>query len=277
MRILITGKDSYVGESFADFIDSDCCSVDVLDVHNNGWYTFDFSPYDAVVHVAALVHKSEKDYEREEYYKVNCELAVGIAKKAKESGVSQFLFFSTMSVYGVKYGLITKDTELRPFSYYGESKMEAEKQISALSSDKFTVAILRPPMIYGKGCKGNYVTLSKFAKNFPLFPDYKSCRSMIYIENLCRFMKKAIDEKLSGVYCPQDESYVNTSQMVKAVANANGKKIKLTKIFNPFITLALKMKITIVCKVFGSLIYEKDLCPDFEKVDFETSIKRTEE
>ena len=90
-------------------------------------------------------------------------------------------------------------------------------------------------------------------------------------------MKKSIDEKLGGVYCVQDKNYVNTSQMVKEIAKANGKNIVLTKIFNPFITLALKLKIRIVCKVFGSLTYEKDLCPDFEKVDFITAIKRTEE
>lgn len=276
-RILITGKNSYIGEKFESFITEYGYSVDTVDMIGKGWENCDFSNYDTVVHVAAIVHKQEKEYSNDEYFKVNCELAVDVAKKAKSSGVSQFVFISTMSVYGVVNGVITKDTALNPFNNYGKSKLEAERRILELLDESFTVAVLRPPIVYGKGCKGNYVELSKFAKKLPFFPDYKSCRSMIYIDNLTRFIKKVIDEKLSGIFCPQDESYVNTSQMVKAVANANGKKIKLIKIFNPFITLALKMRINIVCKVFGSLIYEKDLCPEYEKVDFETAIKRTEE
>ncbi|MBQ8859925.1 MAG: NAD-dependent epimerase/dehydratase family protein [Ruminococcus sp.] len=276
-RVLITGKNSYIGDCFSEFTTEYYDAVDTIDMIGDSWKTSDFSLYDAVVHVAALVHKLEKDYTKEEYFRVNCELAVQVAKKAKESGVSQFVFLSTMSVYGLRNGVITKDTKPSPFNNYGRSKLDAEKELQSLEDNNFTVTILRPPIVYGKGCKGNYVELSKFAKKMPFFPDYKSSRSMVYIENLCRFMKKSIDEKLGGVYCVQDKNYVNTSQMVKEIAKANGKNIVLTKIFNPFITLALKLKIRIVCKVFGSLTYEKDLCPDFEKVDFITAIKRTEE
>ncbi len=276
-RILITGKNSYIGSKFCDFTTKYGNTVDTVDMIGDDWKNHDFSCYDAVVHVAAVVHKKENSVSKEEYFKVNTQLAVEVAKKAKDSGVSQLLFLSTMSVYGVLNGVISKDTELKPFNEYGKSKLAAEKEISAFEDDNFSVVIVRPPMVYGKGCKGNYMSLAKFAKKLPFFPLYKSQRSMIYIDNLCSFLHKAIDENLSGVFCPQDEEYVNTSLMVEEVARANGRNIKLTKIFNPFITLALKMKINIACKVFGSLIYEKDLCPEFEKVDFKTAIKHTEE
>ncbi len=274
-RILITGKNSYIGDSFSEFM----CDypVEIIDTEKEAWKSHDFSGYDTVVHVAAIVHKQEKLFTEEEYKKVNTMLAYEVAKKAKENGVKQFVFLSTMSVYGVVNGVITKDTMLTPFNAYGKSKLQAERLIQSLEDESFKVSILRPPIVYGKGCKGNYNALRKFALKLPFFPDFKSNRSMVYIGNLCSFMKKAIDEKLSGVFCVQDGAYVNTSQMVKKVANANGKDIKLTKLFNPFIRLALKMKIHIICKVFGSLTYDSSLCPQYEKVDFDTAIKLTEE
>lgn len=276
-RILITGKNSYIGSKFCDFTTKYGNTVDTVDMIGEEWRNHDFSSYDVVVHVAAVVHQKENSVSKDEYFKVNTQLAAAVAKRAKDSGVSQFVFLSTMSVYGVLNGVIGKDTELNPFNEYGKSKLAAEKEISALKDSNFSVVIVRPPMVYGKGCKGNYVSLSKFAKKLPFFPMYNSQRSMIYIDNLSYFLQKTIDENLSGVFCPQDEEYVNTSMMVKAVAEENGKNIKLTKFFNPFITLALKMKINIVCKVFGSLIYEKDLCPEFSRVDLKTAIKHTEE
>lgn len=275
-QILITGRNSYIGSMFAEFTTEYGYVTDIVDMIGMEWKSCDFSIYDAVVHVAAIVHKQERKYSQEEYFKVNSELAFEVAQKAKNDGIKQFVFLSTMSVYGVRNGVVTKDTPCIPFNPYGESKLKAEQMIRELEDDSFTVTVLRPPIVYGKGCKGNYVELSKFAKKLPFFPDYKSQRSMIYIDNLSAFIKKAIDEKLSGVFCPQDDEYVCASDMVKKVAKANGKAIKLTKIFNPFIALALKLKINIVCKIFGSLTYEKDLCPEYSKVDFDTAIEKTE-
>ncbi len=276
MRILITGENSYVGMSFERYVCEDEYCVDTVNMENDSFKDMSFSSYDAVVHVAAIVHKKERKYSQQEYFKVNSELAFEVAQKAKNDGVKQFVFLSTMSVYGVLDGVIKKDTPCSPVSFYGESKLKAEQMISDLENDNFTVTVLRPPIVYGKGCKGNYVELSKFAKKLPFFPDFKSQRSMIYIDNLSAFIKKAIDKRLSGVFCPQDDEYVCTADMVQKVAKANGKDIKLTKIFNPFIALAIKLKINIVCKVFGSLTYEKDLCPEYSKVDFKTAIEKTE-
>ncbi len=276
-RVLITGKDSYIGDMFCDYTTEYYDVVDIVDVRTDEWKNHDFSHYDVVIHVAAIVHKQDKTYTDEECYKVNTDLAFEVAQKAKRSGVKQFVFLSTMSVYGVINGVVNKDTEFNPFNIYGKSKLKAEQLINSLADDGFGVTILRPPMVYGKGCKGNYNELAGFARKMPFFPNYSSSRSMIYIDNLCEIIKKCIDENLFGAFCPQDECYVNTSDMVKLVSYYNGRKIRLTKVFNPFITLALKMKISIVQKVFGSLTYDVDLCPPYKKVDFETAIKKTEE
>lgn len=276
-KILVTGKNSYIGNSFIDYVGNKNDIVDVTDTLTNEWKNTDFSQYDAILHVAAIVHKQPKNYTEDEYFSVNSQLVYDIAKKAKESGVKTFVFLSTMSVYGVHNGSIGKDTKYKPFNMYGKTKLKAEQMIQELCDDSFSVVILRPPIVYGKNCKGNYVTLSKFAKKLPFFPDYESYRSMIYIDNLCEFIKKSIDEGLCGVFCPQDEHYVMTSKMVRLVAKANGKEIKMTKLFNPLITLGIKLKIRILCKVFGTLVYDDSLKLEYDRVDLETAIRKTEE
>ena len=275
-RVLVTGKNSYIGDSFCDYVTEYGYSVDVVDTINDAYKGVDFSGYDAVVHVAAIVHKKEDEYSREECFAVNTQLAFDVAQKAKNDGVKQFVLLSTMSVYGKVSGVITNDTDTTPLNLYGESKLKAEQMINKLADENFTVTILRPPIVYGKGCKGNYVQLSAFAKKFPLFPDLKSQRSMIYIGNLLAFIRKAIDENLSGVFCPQDEEYVCTSDMVRLIAQCNGKKLRLTKVFNPLVKLCLKLNVNIFCKVFGNLVYDKSLCPDYEKTDFKTAIEESE-
>ena len=109
-------------------------------------------------------------------------------------------------------------------------------------------------MIYGNGCKGNYVRLEKFALKSPIFPDMKNRRSMIYIDNLCEFVKQIIDNESRGLFLPQNKEYVCTSDMVRDIAEAHGKKIYMTKLFNPLLRL---LKVSTVNKVFGDLVYEQ--------------------
>jgi UDP-glucose 4-epimerase len=181
-----------------------------------------------------------------------------------------------MSVYGLEYGIINKETPPRPKSNYGRSKLQAEEMIKTLESDSFIITILRPPMVYGNKCKGNYPKLAKLAKKLPVFPDIDNKRSMIYIDNLSEFIKILIDECESGLFYPQDLEYVRTSEMVRLIADAHGKKIKLTKVFNPLLKL---LRINIVNKVFGNLVYEKDLSvykKNYQVYDFQSSIFMTE-
>lgn len=187
-----------------------------------------------------IAKKRDKDL----YFRVNRDLAYEVAKKAKKEGVSQFIFLSSMSVYGMETGVITRDTVPQPKSLYGKSKLEAEKLIEHLNDQTYKVAILRPPMVYGKGCKGNYPKLAKLAKITPLFPDIDNKRSMIYVDNLSKFLKVIIDDNQSGLFFPQNNEYVKTSELVKLIAKYNNKKIRLTKLFNPIIN-SLKFNSTV--------------------------------
>ena len=230
-KILITGANSYIGTSFEKWVGQwpDKYSVDTVDMKDGSWKKKDFSQYDVVFHVAGIAHIKETKENQGLYYKVNRDLAYETAKKAKADGVKQFIFLSSMSVYGIETGVISKDTPLRPNSAYGKSKVEAEELISGLASDVFKVATLRPPMVYGKGCKGNYQRLAKLAVKTPIFPDIDNKRSMVYIDNLCEFVRLLIDDCGAGLYFPQNDEYVKTSEMVKLIAEAHGKKIRMTK------------------------------------------------
>ena len=257
-RVLIAGADSYIGTSFENYIGEhypNDFKIDTVDMRDDGWREKSFSGYDAVFHVAGIAHQRETKENERSYFEINRDLAFETAQKAKEEGVAQFVFLSSMSVYGMLTGHITKDTELKPNTNYGKSKLEAEQTINSLNDTKFKVCILRPPMIYGKGCKGNYQTLRKFALKLKFFPYVKNERSMLYIQNLCEFVRLMIENGESGTFFPQNDEYSNTSEMVKLIAAAHGKKVYLVKGFGWALKF-LGLFTGLVKKAFGSLTYD---------------------
>ena len=151
-RILITGANSYIGTSFEAWMKRyDGYEVDTVDTMNDRWKKADFSRYDAVFHVAGLAHADPKPEMRDMYYKVNTDLAVDVAEYAKAHGVKQFVFMSSIIVYGSDNTHITKDTVPAPKNFYGDSKLQADIRLHKLNDSTFKVVSVRPPMIYGKG------------------------------------------------------------------------------------------------------------------------------
>ena len=274
-KVLITGKDSYIGISLEQWLmkEPDNYQVDTVDMKDESWKEKDFSEYDTVFHVAGIAHVKETQENRDLYQKINTDLAVEAAKKAKKEGVEQFIFLSSMSVYGVEKGIITESTALLPKTAYGKSKMEAEALIRDLQTDSFVIAVLRPPMVYGKGCKGNYPRLAEFALKIPVFPNIDNERSMIYIDNLTEFVKNLIDQRKDGLFFPQNAEYVNTSEMVRLIAEIHGKKMIMTKLFNPILRM---MNISTINKLFGNLVYDKNIASNISLVEFVETIRKTE-
>lgn len=282
-KILITGENSYVGKSLVKWLESypDKYAIDSISLRNDSWKEKEFSVYDVVFHVAGIAHVSSDPKMEEMYYKVNRDLTIEAAKKAKEEGVKQFIFMSSIIVYGdsgIDKRVIDKETIPTPSNFYGNSKLLAEEGIRPFNSEKFKVAIMRPPMIYGKGSKGNYLKLSKVTRKLPLFPDVENQRSMLHIDNLCEFIKFMIDNEESGLFFPQNKEYVKTSQIVKIIAEVHGKKIRLTRVFNPVLKV-LGMKIGLINKVFGNLVYDKSMSrykEDYQIRDLRKSIELSE-
>ncbi|MGE6611532.1 NAD-dependent epimerase/dehydratase family protein [Peribacillus sp. NPDC076916] len=282
-KILITGSNSYIGTSLEKWLRKypDKYSIGFKSLRNDLWKKHDFSEYDVVLHMAGIAHVSSDPKMEEMYYKVNRDLTIETAEKSKEEGVKQFIFMSSIIVYGDSSSnkrIIDKNTVPTPSNFYGNSKLQAEEGIKPLENDKFKVAILRPPMIYGRGSKGNYPKLAKVAQKLPVFPDIDNQRSMLHIDNLCEFIRFVVDNEDSGLFFPQNNAYVKTSEMVKMIADVHGKKIILTKLFNPILQV-LGHKSELINKVFGNLIYDQSLSDykeNYQIRDFRKTIELTE-
>ena len=292
-KILITGAGSYVGESvkaylekFKNDIGESTYKVDTLDMLDESWRECDFSTYDVVYHVAGIAHADVGNVTEEQkalYYKVNRDLAVEVTEKAKSEGVKQFIFMSSMIVYsGCLEKVITKDTEPKPLNFYGDSKWQADQKIRELGDANFKVVVLRPPMIYGKGSKGNYPMLAKLATKLPVFPIVHNKRSMLYIENLCEFVRLMIDNEEEGVFFPQNGEYSNTSDLVQMIAEVKGHRIVML----PGTAWGVKVLERVPGKIgglsekaFGDSAYEMEMSEyreDYRVCSLAESVRRTE-
>jgi UDP-glucose 4-epimerase len=279
-KILITGARSFVGTSLARWLGQwpDNYTVSSVDLRGNEWRDKDFHSYDVIYHVAAIVHTKEKD--ANQYFRVNKNLAVEVAIKAKEEGVGQFIFLSTMGVYGKETGAIDGQTATNPRTPYAQSKLESEGLLNALCDASFKVVILRPPLVYGRNCKGNYPKLSGLALRLPLVPTIRNQRSMIFIDNLSEFVRLAIDRELDGLFFPQNKQYVETTELMQSIARVHSKRLRLVNGLTAFVSLGIILSATIG-KVFGSLTYSKDMSGgpaefEYETCSFEESVVLTE-
>lgn len=248
--ILIIGENSYIGKYLEQYLNS--CSkeyeVETVSSVNNNWKNLDFKNYDVLINVAAIVHNPKA--ESKLYYKVNRDLVIDLVNKAKKEGIKQFIQMSTMNVFGLDDGIIDEKTSLLPNNNYGKSKLEADNYLNKIKDEKFKVCIIRPPMVYGKGCKGNYKRLEKYVEYIPFFPNLKNKKDFIFIENLTDFIKYAIDNKIDGIFYPRDPEPISTYEIVKSIALNKKKPMFLLGIFNPIIKLLIS-RINIIKTVFS--------------------------
>ncbi|MBP1043651.1 sugar nucleotide-binding protein [Vagococcus sp. BWB3-3] len=296
-RVLITGENSYIGTSVEQWLkkDSELFEVTVVSVRGNDWRSQNWKEYDCIFHVAGIAHADTGKITEEEkarYYQINRDLSFDVAEKFKadrQGKKSQFIYMSSIIVYDDKTNVskqrvITSQTKPNPSSFYGDSKLQAELKLSELEDDGFTLAVVRPPMIYGKGSKGNYSMLSRLALKTPVFPKFDNERSMLHISNLSEFIRLLIMEEISGIFFPQNKEYIKTSDLVKIVADTHNHKLILTPLFNWGIILLslIPGKVgKLTNKAFGNLVYDKKISTEkidnYQIIDFEESIKLTEE
>lgn len=286
MRVLISGKDSYIGDHIADWLlsskDQDF-AIDFLDVRNPDWHTMPFDGYDAVVHVAGIVHR--KDIKDPEIYDVvNTQLPYEVASKAKKAGVRQFIFLSTMAVYGLgkklKENYVGLDSPINLTTLYGKSKYNAELKLRKLEDSDFIVSIVRPPNVYGKGCKGGYITgYVSILRRMPSIPDAFNHvkQSILYIDNLCEFVRLLLVNKTGGTFLPQDDTTVSAVDLMDTINQIMGLKKKKSKI------LGLLLKpfsfIPLIVKGYGGIAYPLSASTYFDGnyvvVPFKEAMRRT--
>lgn len=283
MKILIVGKKSYIGDHIDEWLSSRDMVVNQLDVLTDEWKTFDYSSYDSIVHVAGIVHRPDCD-DWDLFKRVNAEMPISIATMAKEQGVKQYVFISTMGVYGVDKSLrpniIDNCTPLNANSMYGKSKKMAEEGLFNLQDEAFNVVVVRPPSVYGKGCRGGYITgFTTIAQKLPIIPRaYENVKqSFIYIDNLSELVRLVIEKKLNGVFCPQDDRALCASELLRILSGGIGKKYRSSWLLGQGVRLL--HFIPIVKKAFGGVEYSPELSSikdvDYVVVPIEEGMKRT--
>ncbi len=297
-RILIIGSGSYIGTSVEWYLarynaelGKEEYRIDTLSQRDETWETYNFAPYDTIFDVTGIAHvdvdKVSEDT-KELYQRINCEWAAAAARKAKRQGVPQFIYMSSVIVYGDSAPLgqkkhITEETPAAPANFYGESKLRAEQKLSELSDQAFHVALIRSPFVYGPNCRGNYPLLARMAEKTSVFPKIENERSMIYVENLAEFLRMLIDSGKGGLFFPQNGEYTTTARMVQLIGAAREKKIQLWNALNPLVKLAARVPGRVgkmANKAFGSLTIDQELSKrdfkGYQIYSLEESIRKTE-
>ena len=275
MKILITGLHSYVGNHVGEHLIQAGHQVEYMSLRNESWKNSSFKPYDVIFHVAGIAHVPIKNNKSDLYKKINYDLTVQLAEKAKKENVNHFIFMSSIMVFGSQ-GTIKKTTIPMPDNPYGKSKRDAEIALNKIASKTFKVSIIRAPMIYGKNSKGNFNRLRKLSLKWGLWPDYQNKRSMLYIKNLSLFIEHIINIEKSGTYHPQNKEWITTVEMVKHIRELNDKKTYLFRTLNVFVNIGLKYFKTFQ-KLFGSFYYDfnEDILDSF--LDLNSSLKEIEQ
>lgn len=283
LKMLITGANGFIANAVLNHLkDSTEIKAAAISVRGDDWQKLDFSQYDCILHTAGVAHVDPDPSLADQYEKINHRLTVAIAKKAKAEGVGQFIFLSSIIVFGEasRAGVrhtITSRTRPTPVNAYGQSKLDAEKDLRAMESDSFRAAIIRPPMVYGKGCKGNYNTLAKLARKLPVFPEFYNNRSMIYVENLAELIRLIALRRDRGTFHPQDLVPRSVTEIVHEICHVHGKSMRFWRILSPLVRLTGFRGL--VRRAFGDVCYSRTMSEypeNYRIVGFQEAIRRTE-
>ena len=277
-HVLIIGGSSFVAKNFIRLLQDNYVIKTVSRTStgfNNELVVQDFSSLssevfkgiDVVINCAAIVHQ-QKEVETSVYNKINFELAVDIAKKAKHVGVKTFIQLSTIAVYG-KLTHVTENSVESPVNAYGKSKLLADNALKEMVNENFNIIIFRPPMIYGStDAPGNMMRLISFiAKGLPLpFKGLQNKRDFIHIDNLIGFIDVSIKKNSSGVFLVSDDSPVFISELYNVIVNCLEKPNRAFKL--PAICFMVIKRIVpgIYDKLFGNLTI--DISSTLSVLDF---------
>jgi nucleoside-diphosphate-sugar epimerase len=275
-KILITGSQSFVGTNFRNH--SKFNEIDEVALFNYEPGKINFSEYDVILHLVAIVHQKATIPEAE-YFRVNRDLTLQIAREAKQAGVRQFIFLSTVKVYGAfrtNSDPWNESSACFPEDAYGRSKYEAEKALRALNDDLFTVSIIRTPLVYGEGVRANMASLVKLVKQSIILPfkGIHNKRNYTSAENLVAFIDRIIEEKIPGVFIAMDRKAISTTELVKMISENLDKKTILFKMPDLLIKFGMFVFPKFFDRLYGS--YEMDNSKTLQTLDFEPPVTTRE-
>ena len=268
-KILITGAKSFVGTNFRRF--SKYREVDEISLYEHKPEEINFAQYEIVLHLAGIVHQSKKIPDKE-YFIVNRDLCLNVAKHAKKGGVKQFIFLSTVKVYGnfiTGTNIRNEDSTCFPDDPYGKSKLEAEFGLRKLEGHDFIVSVIRTPLVYGDGVKANMMSLVRLVEKTPVLPfkGINNKRNFTYIENLVGFIDQIIIKKASGVFIAMDVKAISTTELLNLISKYLGKKNRLFKLPGLFVRVGKYFIPRVFERLYGSL--EVDNTRTLKELDYE--------
>jgi UDP-glucose 4-epimerase len=257
-KILIIGANSFVGINYRKF--SQFKDIDEISLRDKRPEDINFSGYDVVLHLAAIVHQTKKISEKE-YLSINRDLCLEVAASAKKNGVRQFVFLSTVKVYGdfcPNHDIRNENSVCFPDDSYGRSKLAAEIGLRKLEDRDFVISIIRTAIVYGEGVRANMISLIKLIETIPLLPFKNTLnkRNYTYTGNLAGFIDQAIIERASGVFIAMDSNAISTTELVSYLSKSLGKKVILFKIPGIFLRLGCRYMPSVFERLYGSLEFD---------------------
>lgn len=268
MDILLTGASGFVGKRFAEY-NKNKYNIRGISFEHTPLDTIDFSGIETIVHLAGIAHRMEKT-DPDLYFKVNFRQTCSFAEKAKASGVRHFIFISTIKVFGEHQNtVLNEQSPCLPINDpYGESKLKAEEYLTKLADQNFYVAIVRPPLVYGPGVKGNLIRFLRLAdSSYPLpFKNVHNKRTMVFLDNLIELINAIIDRKGSGLFLAADDKSISTSYLIAQMRHCMGKEENLFILPRQLKWLLHKLKPEMATRLYGSL--EIDASSTNHKISF---------
>ena len=266
--VLITGASGFVGKRYVTF-NSNKYNIKTVSLQRIEPESVDFYGVETIVHLAGKAHQMEQ-IDADIYFEVNHRLTKRFAEAALKAGIPHFIFISTVKVYGdePESGYLDLSSPTITNDPYGESKLKGEQALLKMESKDFTISIIRPPLVYGPGVKGNLIRLLELTqKNIPLpFKGINNKRSMVFLDNLIALINKVTDTKTSGIFIPGDKAPFSTSDLLAMMYKGMNRKPLWFKMPKLGIMLLDKLKPKLVKRLFGSFVI--DATETNQKLDF---------
>lgn len=227
---------------------------------------------DVIVHLAARVHVMEETEQNPDalFKKVNLEGTKNLALQATEAGVKRFIYISTIKVNGERAeSVLHSGMDAVPQDPYAVSKWQAECTLLDIAEKTgLEVVIIRPPLVYGPGVKGNFLRLLKLVqKNLPIpLGDVINKRSMVYVANLCNLIKTCIHHPNAAgrMFLVSDNHDISTPDLIRLIAKELNHQEKLWSIPVSWLYAA--------ARVFGKEAEVDRLCGSLQ-VDIEETMQ----
>lgn len=254
MNVLLTGANGFLGSRLAVTLNTkpyvrltaavrrsvQLSAMNVVEVQsldaNTDWSDA-VTEQQVVIHTAARAHnmKDEAADPLVEYRRVNVDGTLNLARQAVDAGVTRFIFISSIKVNGEQTtcgGVYKAEDSPAPDDAYGISKYEAEQGLSQIAADTgLEVVIIRPPLVYGPGVKGNFYSMMRVVKKgFPLpLGAINNKRSLVALDNLVDLIITCIDHPAAAnqVFLAGDGEDLSTTELLRGVAQAAGVSSRL--------------------------------------------------